>query len=182
MREALLGFSKGAVEDTRVDTSTLFRRCSCVSNFVDKHHTARMFSALSSTSHSQWHEFLFISRSTTVVHDICDRKVMSHSCSHWKVTSCAFPHRHLHLAHLRFAHRGHHTLRFWLTRCTTLMCNKLHTLLDVNTDLRTCTTRTCVVSLALLPKQHAPQVLSLTSVTMEVEQIVCPSRTPMMKI
>ena len=74
---------------------------------MDKHLTARMFSAHSRTA--RWHAFLSLLRSTPFSSDkltlclslvISDREVFGHSCS--TVT-------HLHFVLLRLAHKEHHT-------------------------------------------------------------------------
>ena len=58
---------------------------------------------------------------------------------------------------LRVAHKGHCTFSLWMKRSTTPVCNKLHIMSNVKIYLRSCITRTYVVSLAQLPEQHAPE-------------------------
>ena len=122
-------FSKSSERQTRTRTLTYLERDTGfgtpkddLSGGVDTHATARMFSVLSCTAH--WHAFLCHLRSSLIKFS-CYFSFFLQEGDRTQLFDCAiekllvrFPHRataptHLHLAHLRFAHKGHYTLLSW---------------------------------------------------------------------
>ena len=67
--------------------------------------------------------------------------------------------------------------RGWVNRCSTVSCYNLRIMLNIKMDLRMCITQTKVISLALFPEQHTPQVMSPTSFVLKVMQTLYPLRT-----